>query len=124
MKERDEVIGILETKFFGNLWEKYGKCRVYFDGATIASLYGMEWSKYKTGNISYAELDGERISNSEARRILQAFQWFKIWFDLEDFQFHLKPVGHYTEISYEPSRTMYLNFVADALAAIQEGQNA
>lgn len=117
MKDRQEQIAIL-TGFGGSHWQKYGKDRVYFDAAAIASRQGLDWSNYKTGNISSARLNGEKISNSEARRILDEFQWFKIWFDLDDGQFHTRSEAYKTEIQYATSRQMYGEFVADAMAAI------
>lgn len=64
----------------GKLWEKNGMSRIYFN----ASLIGLDISRYKTGNISSATLNGDSISNSEAGRI----EMIKIWFDAKDGQFH------------------------------------
>ena len=116
--DRAQIIEILEGQFGGNLWENYGKCRVYFNGADIAARQGLDWGTYNTGNISSATLDGEKISNSEAKRILAGFGLHKIWFDFADGQFHTRGVAYESEIQYPTSREMYDQFVADAMAAI------
>src|SRR4051812_32498677 len=52
----------------GNLWERGGRRRVYLnDWATLA---GLRVERYNSGNISYAELDGEQISNGRAYKLL------------------------------------------------------
>jgi len=71
----------------GKLWEKGAHRRVYFNN--LAELGGLEYCTYKTGNISSASLAGERISNSEARRLLAA----KLYFDLNTGEFVRQ--GHY-----------------------------
>lgn len=53
----------------GNRWTKYGKDRLYL-GNLAYSVGGLDVSRYKTGNISGASIDGETISNSGARRLL------------------------------------------------------
>lgn len=62
----EQQIKKLEAKGF-NRWTKGDHDRMYFN---IADTDSMEVEKYNTGNISYAELNGEKISNSEAYRIL------------------------------------------------------
>lgn len=46
-------------------WTKNGMDRLYVN----ASALGLNCEYYKTGNISDAWFDGDRISNSEARRM-------------------------------------------------------
>lgn len=58
-----------------NEWKKHGYHRLYVDIESI----GLKISRYNTGNISYAEFDGEKISNCEARRILNG----KYYIDVE-----------------------------------------
>lgn len=48
-------------------WQKYGKDRLYVN---IEKLYNMEIEMYGSGNISYATVDGKKISNSLAKDIL------------------------------------------------------
>lgn len=50
-------------------WQKAGYDRLYLNEAGI-KLAGLEVSRYNTGNISSAKLNGEKISNSAANRIL------------------------------------------------------
>lgn len=52
-----------------NVWEKYGKKRIYI-GDNIESVFGLKINYYGTGNISSAYLNGEKISNSKARKLI------------------------------------------------------
>ncbi|MFX1478316.1 MAG: DUF5661 family protein [Promethearchaeota archaeon] len=85
--EKDQkIIQTLEVAG-GNHWQKYGKNRVYFDAPHLAKEMGYEWSNYKTGNISSATYKGEKISNSEMRRVLNDLDC-KLYYDLDDDKFH------------------------------------
>jgi hypothetical protein len=44
------------------------------------AIVGLDVGYYKTGNIQSASLNGERISNAEAGRLLSA----KVWIDAAD----------------------------------------
>ncbi|PZM88387.1 MAG: hypothetical protein DIU79_16965 [Actinobacteria bacterium] len=79
MVERLEAIG-------GNRWQKGAMDRVYFND--LARWYGLEVTRYNTGNVSSARLHGERISNSHAREILGDLAWAKVWFDANDGRFY------------------------------------
>lgn len=57
----------LESKGFKR-WQKNGMDRMYIN----ASDLGLDCAYYKTGNISDAEFQGKRISNSEARALKAA----------------------------------------------------
>lgn len=70
----------------GSEWKKDDKHRIYFND--LPGLYGLEFSTYKTGNISSATLDGHSVSNSQARKILGSMGGSKLWYDVEDGQFH------------------------------------
>ena len=48
-----------------NRWQKGSMDRLYIN----AALLGLNCEYYKTGNIRYAEFNGEQISNCEARRM-------------------------------------------------------
>jgi len=63
----------------GKLWEKNGMKRIYFNN--LLDLYGLEITRYNTGNISSARLDGQEISNSEARRLIDRMSLGKLWYD-------------------------------------------
>lgn len=65
----------------GTEWEKYEMHRVYFDRDVLAGIYGLEVTRYGTGSISSARLDGESISNSKAHKILASFP-SKFWYDI------------------------------------------
>ena len=65
----DEQITALVNAGFSR-WTKYGKDRLYVTNAAI----GLVLDHYNTGNIKYAELNGEWISNSRARDIEYAIR--------------------------------------------------
>lgn len=69
----------------GNLWERHGHRRIYFNNLT--ELYGLDLDYYNTGNISSATLDGEGISNNSARIIASDLKFGKLWFDLNTGSF-------------------------------------
>lgn len=48
-----------------NRWQKNGMDRMYINASTL----GLICTYYKTGNISGAEFNGERVSNSEGYRL-------------------------------------------------------
>jgi len=60
----------------GTRWTKGGHDRVYLDWS---KLVGLEVEHYRTGNISYAEYKGERISNSQAYQMCSQID--RVWFD-------------------------------------------
>lgn len=70
----------------GKLWEKGNMRRVYFND--LAEWYGLDCSYYNSGNISSARLDGEPISNSQARRIAGELAMAKFWYDLCEGTFY------------------------------------
>jgi hypothetical protein len=72
----------------GKRWQKGQMDRIYFEAGRLAGFYGLEWQSYDTGNIMSARLDGQCVSNSEARRILSKLGYSRLWFDLTDAKFH------------------------------------
>lgn len=61
-----------------NAWKRNNEdVRVYVN--CWEEAIGLEVDYYNSGNIKRATLDGEKISNSAARRILSG----KVWFDQE-----------------------------------------
>jgi hypothetical protein len=78
MNEQQKTLAARLEKIGGNLWEKGGHCRVYFNNAP--ELIGLTYTKYKTGNISSARLNGEQISNSECSRMLDRIG--RVYYDL------------------------------------------
>ena len=70
----------------GKEWTKGDTRRVYFNN--IESWYGLRVSRYNSGSIMSATLDGEVISNSTAKEIEGRFIGVKVWFDFADGEFH------------------------------------
>jgi hypothetical protein len=81
----DKNIADKLIKLGGKLWESYGKHKIYFNGYKAAALFGLDTSQYKTGNISSATLDGEKISNSKANKLINSFD--KFHYDLDSKKF-------------------------------------
>lgn len=77
----DEQINLLGTKK-GRMWEAFGKRRIYFHPEVLLKLQGYRWSKYKTGNVSGAMLNGTRISNSAMNKKLAEYSDEKFYYDL------------------------------------------
>jgi hypothetical protein len=69
----------------GNEWIKNEHHRVYFNSDIQAKLIGLTCSYYNTGNIRSASLNGDQISNSEAKRILSSigYGYGKLWYDVK-----------------------------------------
>jgi len=64
----------------GRRWTKGQYDRVYFNN--LPERVGLEVGYYGTGNVRWAKLDGERISNSHARHILGTLRFSKLYYDL------------------------------------------
>lgn len=80
------------TALGGKLWEQHGKRRVYFN--ELSRFLGLEANFYNTGNVSSATLNGDKISNSQARRMLWACAG-KLWWDASDEKFHWLDINDY-----------------------------
>lgn len=65
----------------GNLWEKYGKRRVYFNQNALLDLCNVEIGYYKTGNVSGCSVDGTYTSNADGRRWLASTDG--VYYDLD-----------------------------------------
>lgn len=65
-------------KNVGNEWKGGDHHRLYFN--IPYEELGLEVWYYKSGNVSSAKLDGERISNSEARRVMGRIG--KVFYDM------------------------------------------
>lgn len=63
-------------------WTKGERDRLYVS----SDVLGLQVERYKTGNISYAEFQGERISNSLAADLADV----TVWIDLHTGEIHTK----------------------------------
>ena len=70
VEEKLEDLGI-------DAWERGGMKRYYVNADKVESVFGLEISRYNTGNICGASLNGESISNTRAGKLLAR----KIYFD-------------------------------------------
>jgi len=73
----------------GKEWRKGDRHRVYINRHVLQRLLGLEVRYYHTGNIRHAELRGQHISNSEARRILNSEIFW------EDGELHILSASHW-----------------------------
>lgn len=88
----------------GNRWQRGDFDRVYLNG--WERFIGLEITCYKTGNIRYAFLGDERISNGEAGRILGAVR--KVYFDVPTCEVRI-------QWGYSEPRTMSRDDLAEAI---------
>lgn len=72
----------------GKLWENGSMRRVYFNN--LREIYGLDASFYGTGSVSSATINGEKISNTQARKIGTDLDFGKLWFDLNTNEFSSK----------------------------------
>ena len=64
----------------GARWRRGDHDRVYMND--LERWSGLEVSRYGTGNISHARLDGERLSNTRARKLLARLDNGKLYYDI------------------------------------------
>ncbi|MCM1225591.1 MAG: hypothetical protein NC548_65230 [Lachnospiraceae bacterium] len=64
-----------------NRWTKGGHDRLYLSGCGD-KLIGLECDYYKSGNVSCATLNGEKISNAEVFRVRNTYD--RAYIDLKD----------------------------------------
>lgn len=65
------------TEIGCTVWEKYGRKRIYINSDDqIEKVFGLSVGRYNSGMISSAFLNGEKISNSQARRLLTVKPYF------------------------------------------------
>lgn len=86
-KREDSVMSTMVEKLIaagGSEWIKGDMHRIYFND--LPGLYGLSVSKYNTGNISSASLNGEGISNSKAYKLIDRLSG-KLWYDAKTEQF-------------------------------------
>lgn len=77
---------IEQLKKIGSEWKNHGKHRIYFNDDLKHEIIGLDVDYYKSGNVSGATLNGERISNSEARRVMSKLG--SMYYDFSDQKFH------------------------------------
>jgi fructose-1,6-bisphosphatase len=77
---------IKKLQLIGSLWERENMKRVYFNN--LEDIYGLETQWSNSDNVSSAKLDGEAISNNQARQICWRLGSGKFWFDMNDGFFH------------------------------------
>lgn len=55
-----------------SVWgQDFGKPRIYINTDDMELVFGLRVSRYGTGTVSQATLHGQKISNSQARRLLE-----------------------------------------------------
>lgn len=61
--EKLEALGI-------DAWERGEMKRYYINSDKLEAVFGLEVSYYKTGNLCWARLNGEGISNAKAAKLI------------------------------------------------------
>lgn len=64
-------------------WKKYGKNRLYFSAKKSELL---ELGFYNSGNINFSEFKGEKISHSDANKLIAS----KVYIDLDTMELHVE----------------------------------
>lgn len=82
-------MNIEKIKELGNEWVKGNHHRIYINEPY--KFYGLELDKYKGGGIKHATLDGEKISNNQAYKLVQKLDG-KFWFDVNHQKFDYKDI--------------------------------
>ena len=85
MMNKNKIIETLKNAGLShNLWENYGKTRVYLNLNDFAKLIKFSYNLYKTGNISSATLNSEDISNREGSEIYKELKDLQLYIDLKN----------------------------------------
>jgi hypothetical protein len=75
----------------GSEWKKSGMHRIYFND--LYQWFGLVLDHYKSGNISDATLNGEQVSNSQARKIQGRLCSGRVWYDVSTGKYHGQDLG-------------------------------
>lgn len=78
-KQKVDTAELLKQKGL-SVWQGGDKVRIYLKRKDVDKLFGLKYTKYKTGNVSSASLNGKAISNSWARDLLAATD--KVYYDV------------------------------------------
>jgi hypothetical protein len=73
------------------------KRRLYVPDQWLAESSGLRDDTYKTGNISSASLNGEKLSNGKAEKLRTLLRVGKAYFDCNDGRVHVENMDSYTE---------------------------
>lgn len=60
------------TAQYGQVWEKYGKVRIYLDADKALALIGWDITRYGSGSVMSATKDGEKASNTAAAKAVSS----------------------------------------------------
>lgn len=81
-----ETVSIDKLKASAKEWRVDNYHRFYFND--LHTLIGLQCERYKSGSLKSCVLDGEHISNSKARKLIDSLDRAKVWYDLQDQSFH------------------------------------
>lgn len=98
LQENLEKAKTIINELNGKEWKKGDLHRVYINGKTLCNLYGLEWTEYKTGNVSSASLDGNHISNSQAKELIYEFENANFYYDVKLNRYYGKVSDRHKEI--------------------------
>lgn len=77
------------------VWERENHKRAYLNDDAVAKAIGMTFRKYKSGSIAEATLDGEKISNNKAWKILYNFS--NSYYDMINDKWSFNPKAEYAD---------------------------
>ena len=93
----------------GKRWTKGNHDRVYLNVDALANAIRLETDRYNSGNISSATLDGERISNTHAREILESLSGARAYCDARTGRLHWYAAGRESELARTAIETLIAN---------------
>lgn len=91
---KEVLVSLLEA-MGGSLWERYGKCRVYFNSDKLESIVDLTYTEYKGRGYFDNDnfyLKGQKVSNNKGRGYLSELQYNKCFYDFADNSFHFDGV--------------------------------
>ena len=71
---------IVKMLSIGNLWEKHGYSRIYFQQDDLLEMNNVKLRYYKSGSVASCQVNGQDVSNAEGCRWLNST--CKVFFDL------------------------------------------
>jgi hypothetical protein len=79
-------VTIAKLRALGMPWHKHGKSRIYF--RNLHTRCGLTVHRDTTGTVHSASLRGQALSPTQTADLLATLDLAKLYFDLDDGQFH------------------------------------
>lgn len=88
------MLNVGQLKNIGKEWIAGDKHRIYFDVKQLyQKVFQFEVGFYKTGNVSWAKINGEDMSNRKAAELLFSLGNAKLFYDVKAGKFVSERLG-------------------------------